>query len=504
VTITETARPAIAHPAPTGPAPAGSGSLSGHGAADAQCARAAEGQDSPQASASPIPNIIAPAGSNASHGHPASDAQTMSAVAASVPGHGYRDIHRASAGDQAPAAAIVSLAPTGRTLLRDQPGHGQPLRETPAAAALAGTTPARDHSSCVAHGATVPGGNQRDSHRPDDNQTRCAVAVQGQPEANSEAAPSTAALLADPFLDMAAAVLDDLENVRIANENRLRQLTRTATDADGEERGFGLMPPGVCEADDKKLLDKLLAAVHAQVRSAREAGQPARRLPGWHPDVWNLCLIILSIKATEHEAVLNLCRLMRRHPLGPWLAAQKGIGEKQGARLLAAIGDPYIRPEIIRKDGALEPTRPRTVAELRSYCGFGDARKQRRQSRVKSNWNAAARKRAWLIAAQCIRYPDSPYRPVYDATKAKYAGAVHDQPCARCGPAGKPAPAGSDLSDGHKHARGIRAMAKAILRDLWREAKRIHTETPVSGQVSSEAHAPPAADGPEPPEGGSS
>lgn len=31
----------------------------------------------------------------------------------------------------------------------------------------------------------------------------------------------------------------------------------------------------------------------------------------------------------------------------------------------------------------------------------------------------------------------------------------------------------SPLSDGHKHARALRAVAKAVLRDLWREARRL-------------------------------
>ena len=48
------------------------------------------------------------------------------------------------------------------------------------------------------------------------------------------------ARLADPSLMLAADVVDDLERVRIANENRLRQLTRAEVDSDGEERGFGL------------------------------------------------------------------------------------------------------------------------------------------------------------------------------------------------------------------------------------------------------------------------
>jgi hypothetical protein len=46
--------------------------------------------------------------------------------------------------------------------------------------------------------------------------------------------------LADPILQLLADILDDTEKMRVANENRLRQLTRAETDSDGEERGFGL------------------------------------------------------------------------------------------------------------------------------------------------------------------------------------------------------------------------------------------------------------------------
>lgn len=46
--------------------------------------------------------------------------------------------------------------------------------------------------------------------------------------------------LVDPILVLLADVLDDAERTRIANENRLRQLTRDVEDSDGEMRGFGL------------------------------------------------------------------------------------------------------------------------------------------------------------------------------------------------------------------------------------------------------------------------
>lgn len=277
-------------------------------------------------------------------------------------------------------------------------------------------------------------------------------------------------------LNMSAAIVDDLESIRIANTNRLSQLTRDEPDADGVMRGFAVGP----EDATVILLTSLVA----------------------------------DLAATEHQAILNLRRVMRAHPLGPWMAVQRGIGEKQGARLLAAIGDPYMRPAIAREGEPTEPARPRTVSELWAYSGLhvvdfpgghrtddtqspsaagepsrrhSDPRRLdtqtdpvgvavHRQRGVHANWSPAARMRAYLVAASCVKQPSgTTWRDVYEAGRVKYADAVHRAPCKRCRPKTKPpAPVGSPLSDGHQHARAVRLIAKGILRELWREAGRLH------------------------------
>jgi len=277
---------------------------------------------------------------------------------------------------------------------------------------------------------------------------------------------------------MCADVVDDLEAVRCANENRLRQLTDTS------ELGHGLT------------ID--------------------------HPDVKQLQNLVDALIAAEHQAVLNLQRAMRKHPLGPWVKAHNGIGEKQAARLLASIGDPYWNDLY---------DRPRTVRELYSFCGYGvvelgaaqlhrdsqhatdgtttldpaqkfadshvwcggvtqrDTSSQtatdshrmlavgvapHRRKGEKVTWSTDARKRIWLIADKCIMVTSSPYREVYEKGRAQYADAIHKVECKQCGPKGKPALPGSPLSAGHQHARARRLIAKQILKDLWREAKRLH------------------------------
>jgi hypothetical protein len=328
--------------------------------------------------------------------------------------------------------------------------------------------------------------------------------------------------LFDPLLTIAAEQIFDLEKARIAAENRYRALTRSEADADGEVRGYGLDAESV--------------------------------------EVRRLAALIEGLSALEHQADLNLCRLMRAHPLGEWQKRTLGVGEKQLARLLGVIGDPYWNA---RDD------RPRTVSQLWAYCGLhvlpagqsqhdsqsvladrdqlptdhdgiaahvalvgGDQHRAgghrggethgssaagpaqttparpdtetsssspgsaaspnpdqcdgdplvafvgvaaRRRKGSRANWSTAAKTRAYLIAESCIKQARSPYRAVYDEGRTKYADAVHTVDCAQC--KAKP---GEPLKLGHQHARAMRLASKAVLRDLWVEAKRLHEGEAVS------------------------
>jgi len=270
--------------------------------------------------------------------------------------------------------------------------------------------------------------------------------------------PSHGPSLLDPALSFAADILDDLERVHTANANRLRD-------------GLGL-PPG-------------------------------------HPDLAWLAAMVEMLKKAEHKAVLNLQRKMRKHPLGAWCKAQRGIGERQGARLLAAIGDPYIRPEILNEDGSIRSKEgPRTVSALWAYCGLhvlsvdqritdahdgcvdGDQHGDpgqctadahtpsagvaaKRRKGVRSNWSSVAKMRAYLVAKSCVRQKldprceggqdhvvpacaCSPYRIVYDARRA-HTVVTH--------PEWTPLHALNDA---------LRVTSKEILKDLWRAARDYH------------------------------
>jgi len=262
--------------------------------------------------------------------------------------------------------------------------------------------------------------------------------------------PRPGGFLRDPVLGVLADVLNDLEGVRIANANRVRILTRNEADGDGEERGHGL-------TED-------------------------------NPEVAKLILTVKAMEQLEHDATLNLQRAMRKHPLGPFVKRTAGLGEKQAARLIATLGDPYWNDLY---------NRARTVSELWAYCGFhvlhpgghgmidahcGGAAgvAPKRQRGQKSNWSEDARKRTWLIATSCMKQPSgNEYRDVYERARAKYADATHPADCVRCGPTGKPARTGSPLSAGHQHARALRLVSKAILRNLWIQSRDLHQEMPL-------------------------
>lgn len=259
---------------------------------------------------------------------------------------------------------------------------------------------------------------------------------QGRDRAAGPASMTRTATLLDPALSLAADFLDDIERVKIANENRLRSLTRVGTDADGVDRYIGL------EAD--------------------------------HPVVAQLAKMVESLVAVEHDAVLTLQRMVRKHPLGAWIKAQKGIGEKQGARLLASIGDPYWRPEIVREDGTVLHEGPRTVSALWAYCGLKPG--QRRQKGVQSNWSARAKSRAYLVAEKCMVQIDKKTCPVGDDKVA-----VHADGCA-CSPyrmkyderRARTNATHPEWTDGHRNADALHVTSKEILKDLWRAGRDWH------------------------------
>jgi hypothetical protein len=180
-----------------------------------------------------------------------------------------------------------------------------------------------------------------------------------------------------------AEALDDIERLRIATDNRIRAMV----DVHGLEG-----------TPEHKQLVALSEVLHAQ----------------------------------EHGIILTLRRAMRAHPLGLWVRETVGVGEKQAARLLAAIGDPAERPN---------------VAKLWQYCGHGDPARSHCRRGQPVEHSPTAKMRTRLIAESCIKQAHSPYRAVYDQARAAWAA--------------------RETTDLHKHNHALRLVGKAVLRDLW-------------------------------------
>jgi hypothetical protein len=203
------------------------------------------------------------------------------------------------------------------------------------------------------------------------------------------ASGATPYVAADALLLVLADALDDLERVRIASSNRLRALR----DAKG------------------------LAGSKAEQRMA---------------------VMVEDLERLEHDAILDLQRAMRSHPLGPWVKRTTGVGEKQAARLIAAIGWPADRAN---------------PAKLWQFAGHGDPARSRRVRGERMTFSPGAKMRTHLVAVSCIKHASSPYRPVYEREREKWSS--------------------RDVTDGHRHNHALRVVGKRILLDLWREARLI-------------------------------
>lgn len=243
----------------------------------------------------------------------------------------------------------------------------------------------------------------------------------------------TGGWLDDPTLGIHARALDDIENMRKSLANRHRILTTPIDieDEDGVARGHGI--------------------------------------PEDHPEAQKLAMLLDTTKAIEDQAVKNLEKAMKVHPLGPWVKSQGGVGDKQAARLLASVGDPYW-------NDAHE--RPRTVSELWAYSGLhvvmGDA--ARRRKGVKANWSTDAKTRAWLIIGSCQKQLKATCQSVDGV-------ATHTEDC-KCSPyriaiderRQHTASTHTDWTKGHSMADGQRVAAKLLLKNLWIESKRLYDE----------------------------
>ena len=187
---------------------------------------------------------------------------------------------------------------------------------------------------------------------------------------------------------------------------------------------------------------------------------------------------------TEKQYLKNLTSTMREL-VGPHMQAflaTPGIGDKLASRLLGEIGHPVIafpkhweeRPDAKGTDA--DPKRvliedepfERMVSQLWTYCGYGDAKNQRRKGMTQEEaflcGNPRAKSLVYLMSVNCMKMTGesdkngvakarSPYRNVYEEAKAHYETT-------------RP-----EWTPGHRHSAALRKVSKEILKDLWIAAK---------------------------------
>ena len=273
------------------------------------------------------------------------------------------------------------------------------------------------------------------------------VAVEGADETSYRAIPkSNTSRLAypidDPMLFTLAQTLQDYETLRIAEEHRLRifSMPSDVPDEDGVCRGFGYAE----DSDEVQVVKGLID----------------------------------PLKELEHRTVLSLQKRMRVNPIWPYFKDVKGVGEKTLARLMACIGDPYLRP---LDDGSYEP---RTVSQLWAYCGMhtmpnkdGEIVAAKRMKGVQANWNTEAKTRLFLLSQNLLRqgirkdkdgnqYAVTEYGQLYLDRRA-HTAVTHPE-----------------WNPGHGLNDALRIMGKELLKQLWRAAREIHTGIPMDVDTS--------------------
>jgi transposase len=144
-------------------------------------------------------------------------------------------------------------------------------------------------------------------------------------------------------------------------------------------------------------------------------------------------MLIESIELLEKQALKELISVFSTHPLHTWQQEQKGVGEKQLARLLCVIPDLSEFPN---------------PAKLWKYCGYAPG--QVRRKGVQSTWSPRAKSRAYLICdSAAVKHRHPVYREIYDKRKES-TRETHP-----------------DWTDGHRDNDARRVATKAILKDMW-------------------------------------
>jgi len=136
----------------------------------------------------------------------------------------------------------------------------------------------------------------------------------------------------------------------------------------------------------------------------------------------------------EQELDKDILRVVKDEPIYEQLSELKGIGPMLAAKLIAFI----------------DIDRANTVSALWRYAGYAviDGERERPTKGEKLHYNRRLKTTCYLIASSFLKC-NSPYRAIYDSSKARYEQT-------------KP-----DWTKGHIHHAAMRRMIKIFLSHLW-------------------------------------
>lgn len=173
-----------------------------------------------------------------------------------------------------------------------------------------------------------------------------------------------------------------------------------------------------------------------------------------------------ALEAAEHGVALAMRRCYRASidpEVVTWQKATRGIGEHLLARLLGIIGHPvhttahhWEDKGAERKlidDGPME----RSVSQLWSYCGHGDATRKRRAGMTAEEAAATGNPRAKMVVhliAESVVKARGPHRVFYDERRMDTVD--------------------RGWTPMHSHNDALRILGKAILKDLWLASRDVH------------------------------
>ena len=178
-------------------------------------------------------------------------------------------------------------------------------------------------------------------------------------------------------------------------------------------------------------------------------------LPAFAPDF--AALFLINGRKIIHQGVLatslRMCHIVRQFPIYPWMKDIYGFGEIGLAQIIGEAGD---------------LSRFSTVSKLWKWMGVAvmpDGKRQRLIAGLGPRENPYNPQRHAILSTigDSLMRKDNSYREYYLEIKKRQ-------------PEKWP-----DASDGHIHNHALRLMEKRLLRNLWREWKRLHGAVEASG-----------------------